>query len=275
MEREIEIKTSQGSTSVIDLRHHKPTANDLSIRIREDTVVVPADDSIAVRVNHIAIQDLIEGLDIGVSISENSIANDRVMRSRLGKRDVSANRPKRKQSGDLEKRNIKRVEIVEQYMANFSTYSELARRTRSSYITVKDTIETYRLTVDIPQASRFYVQRREEIEDRIMVLTSDQEAPFYSCSTLKRKLDSEGRKVSKKMIAQILRKAGLRWLDIETKYRVDRYRERKYDLGELHSSLSMLSQGVLEKTLVPIFVNEFIAPLDQVPLKAWRKGKSK
>lgn len=275
MEREISVKTLQGATEVIDIRGPLASQLSLSIRLREATVVIEEETTVEQEIDQHSVRDIMEALSTGVYMAEQDKNQVQSKTASLGKRmDPNRGKSLKKLKPDQKRQRVL-DNIISEYESSFSTYAELARRTKASYSTVTKTVKKYEFTKIVPLVNTFYKDRRQVVKTLVKGIAERDSDPYFSTQSIKRQLVQSGLKVSKPMISKMLKSMGLRFLDIQIKAKSDKYKDRQYDLDDLQKILNFLSQGVLEKQVIPIFVDEFIAPLDQIPKKMWRRGRGR
>jgi transposase len=273
MQVELQVVTTQGATDVIVLGQTQVTEEELALRHRQAVCLVEA-DSILPEQNSLEIAEILAALELYLEMEANFSTKKRSQEDGfLGKRGQSTrtNKKKRKLTS-TQKKQKKADRIIDSYLSSGQCISEIAKEQRASHKHVKNLIRRYLLTDTPPQARDRYSIARQELTRQVRILVEDNDDPYSSCATIKRELETRGLRVSKPRISLILKKLGLHWLDAKAKARSNKHKDRLYDLEDLHATISILAEGVLDQNFVIVFVDEILFPLQQQAIKVWRKG---
>lgn len=276
MEAEITVSTSQPATEVISLIEKSVEIGQLDIRFRKESLAVQVNRHQSNRPK-IPINELLKALELALSIyTENEEKKKKELKEEgnLGKRLLETpKRKSKKKQNYANKRQKKWTNIVDSYkLQSYHSKTEYVKQFRCSYKTLKNVLSFYTLSGKQSKVSSYYEDRRMKINNILNNLINKEDQIYFSCSSLKRELSNIGLKVSKLYISKYLKKKGFRWLSTKIKSRSNKYSGRDYNLDELHSVISLLTEAVLEKEFVVVFMDEIIFPLQQQADKIWRKG---
>lgn len=273
---------TQPMTAVVNLQ--LPIADDcLEISTRSTVVSTQKSDLDILAVPQLTKSELMSKLDVLLSLIEASMPPKRRAAEEpavLGKRRLPYEQFARPGQPrpliSMTKKEGRYHRIVAAVELGDTRTCVIAKKCSCSPKLVKAVMYQHQLLGTIP-IDHFGVSNRL-LPAKVQQALTDMNNPFCNSTDLRNHLAASGFLTSRTKIQQTMKKLGYYWGDLDTslshKKRMAKLREFSREKEQAGSFLNLLVQVLDDERVVTIFLDQWKAPLAQVPRQLWKKKRS-
>ncbi len=161
----------------------------------------------------------------------------------------------------------KKLKITKLYNSGVATIQELIRMTGFSRKFIQKTvtaIEVFKIEpIDWAQ------QARDDKEEFITSCLADQDDPFFTAPSIRRKARQTGLKLSRQRIRRTLHRLGYNWKSVLWKPKSSYRPINQETLSQAKEVVGTVVEGMALNPLSIVFCDEIKLPVKQVPIKFW------